>query len=225
MAVPVNATEVRAVFISSDAVKAITKMPTTNSTQIGKAKTAVTAAQKLVDGLETITDLIETTKKAADKLLDDWDGDFDGSEYSDLNDAVSDFTTLFPKAKSGFFKANEAFIEASGQVGIAADAANQSQAQAQKIAELRGKWTSAASAKGHYDKHKGDTGAADEEEYLTRAAALNAKKPGGTIKQKKRDGDTLTMDTATKEFTVLSSGGLIRTFFCPNGGINYFNRQ
>jgi hypothetical protein len=208
-----------------DATKALVGMPIGNTTQITKAKKAVTEGQELVDELEGIANKVERTKEVTDDLLDNFEGDPTGSEYTELGEVAESFASLFPKVKSGSFKANEAFVEASGQVGIAADAANQSQAQAQKIAGLRGKWTSAASAKGHYDKHKGDTGAADEEEYLTRAAALNAKKPGGSIKQKKRDGDTLTMDTATKEFTVMSSAGLIRTFFCPGGGINYFNRQ
>ena len=210
---------------AKEAITDFSSLPTGNATQVAKAKKAVTTARGLVDTLEDLTDQVETKRGQAEKLLDTWDGDFDGDDYAMLLDASSDFDKLLPKVKSKFSKLSEDFLEKSGQIGLAEEAMLQGAAQTQKLNALRAKWGSPALAKGHFDKHKSDTGAATEEEYLTRAAALNAKAAGGTIKRKERDGDTLTMDTATKDFTVMSSAGKIRTFFRPSDGIRYFNRQ
>ena len=40
-----------------------------------------------------------------------------------------------------------------------------------------------------------------------------------------KDGDYVFYDEATNEFLVLSDDGYIRTFFKPNAGIDYYNRQ
>jgi hypothetical protein len=207
------------------AIAELSVLQVVNSVQLGIAKKKLAATQDLVDELERLAELVEKKKGQAEKLIDGWDGEFDGPEYEALIEASSDFDSLLPKVKSGFSKISEEFLEASGQLGIAEETLLQGAAQAEKLKALRGRWATAALAKGHYEKHKGDTGAANEEEYLTRAAALNDKVAGGTIKRKERDGDTLTMDTATKDFTVLSDKGKIRTFFRPGDGIRYFNRQ
>ena len=39
------------------------------------------------------------------------------------------------------------------------------------------------------------------------------------------DGDFLYYREATNEFAVLSGDGYIRTYFKPDNGIDYFNRQ
>lgn len=78
----------------------------------------------------------------------------------------------------------------------------------------------------HFGRHKADTGWTTELEYYQAAAALNAKKPGGSIVRAKRsDGDTLTMDTSTGEFTIRRPDKIIRTYFCPGNVQDYFERQ
>lgn len=49
----------------------------------------------------------------------------------------------------------------------------------------------------HYEKHGIEMGFSSEEEYLE----------------------------ATNEFVVVSQDGYIRTYFCPDDGIDYYNRQ
>lgn len=76
----------------------------------------------------------------------------------------------------------------------------------------------------HYYKHGIDMGFDSPEEYLEAANAVIAN-PDALTKTEKEDGDTVYYVKATNEFVVLSSDGYIRTYFNPDDGINYFNRQ
>ncbi|MEG0050415.1 MAG: hypothetical protein RR572_04885 [Raoultibacter sp.] len=78
----------------------------------------------------------------------------------------------------------------------------------------------------HYKKHGREFGNISQDEYLQKANDLivsNA--PTLKTKKEKTDGDTCYYDSASNEFLVLSKKGVIRTFFHPNDGIDYFNRQ
>ena len=76
----------------------------------------------------------------------------------------------------------------------------------------------------HYEKHGIEMGFASPEEYLAAANAVIAN-PDALTKTEKEDGDTVYYVEDTNEFVVLSTDGYIRTYFCPDDGINYFNRQ
>ena len=76
----------------------------------------------------------------------------------------------------------------------------------------------------HYKKHGRDMGFASPEEYLAAANAVIAN-PDALTKTEKEDGDTVYYVEATNEFVVLSTDGYIRTYFCPDGGKKYFDRQ
>ena len=49
--------------------------------------------------------------------------------------------------------------------------------------------------------------------------------PDALYKTEAEDGDGVYYLEATNEFVILSTDGYIRTYFRPNGGIDYFNRQ
>ena len=78
----------------------------------------------------------------------------------------------------------------------------------------------------HYQKHGREFGGISQNEYLQKANDLIVS-AAATVKTKeeKTDGDTCYYDTATNEFLVLTKKGVIRTFFHPDDGIDYFNRQ
>ena len=76
----------------------------------------------------------------------------------------------------------------------------------------------------HYKKHGRDMGFASPEEYLAAANAVIAN-PDALTKTEKEDGDTVFYVEATNEFVVLSTDGYIRTYFLPDGGKRYFDRQ
>lgn len=76
----------------------------------------------------------------------------------------------------------------------------------------------------HYYKHGIDMGFDSPEEYLAAANAV-IENPDALTKTEKEDGDTVFYVEATNEFVVLSTDGYIRTYFLPDGGKRYFDRQ
>lgn len=76
----------------------------------------------------------------------------------------------------------------------------------------------------HYEKHGIDMGFASPEEYETAASAV-IQSPEALYKTEKEDGDGVYYIEATNEFAVLSTDGYIRTYFLPDAGKKYFDRQ
>ena len=77
----------------------------------------------------------------------------------------------------------------------------------------------------HFKKHGQEFGDITIEEYLQMANDL-INSDSDTLHTKiSKDGDYVFYDEATNEFLVLSDDGYIRTFFEPNAGIDYYNRQ
>ncbi|MGN0678120.1 MAG: hypothetical protein ACI4JS_00495 [Oscillospiraceae bacterium] len=76
----------------------------------------------------------------------------------------------------------------------------------------------------HYQKHGIDMGFASAEEYEKAAAAVPTN-PAALHKTEKEDGDDVYYIESTNEFVVVSTDGYIRTYFLPDAGRNYFDRQ
>lgn len=76
----------------------------------------------------------------------------------------------------------------------------------------------------HYQKHGIEMGFNSAEEY-ERAACDVANSPDALHKTEAEDGDDVYYIAATNEFVIISTDGYIRTYFNPNQGIDYFNRQ
>lgn len=80
----------------------------------------------------------------------------------------------------------------------------------------------------HFEKH-GDEFAADfgyqsAEEYEQGASDV-INNPDALYKTEAEDGDGVYYIEATNEFVILSTDGYIRTYFRPDAGIKYFNKQ
>lgn len=76
----------------------------------------------------------------------------------------------------------------------------------------------------HYEKHGIDMGFATAEEY--EAAACKVVQNSESLhKTEAEDGDDVYYLETTNEFVVISTDGYIRTYFCPEDGLEYFNRQ
>ena len=78
--------------------------------------------------------------------------------------------------------------------------------------------------KSHYEKHGIEMGFSTEEEYQT-AASLVVNNPKALHKKEKEDNDDVYYLEETNEFVIISTDGYIRTYFNPNSGIEYYNRQ
>lgn len=76
----------------------------------------------------------------------------------------------------------------------------------------------------HYEKHGIEMGFASANEYEKAAAAvINA--PGVLHKYEKEDNDDVYYLESTNEFVIVSTDGYIRTYFKPNSGKDYFDKQ
>ena len=79
---------------------------------------------------------------------------------------------------------------------------------------------------GHYEKHGKEFGDITQEQYLQKANDLiNNDSDTVLHKTEKEDGDYIFYDTVNNEILFLSTDGYIRTYFKPNRGIEYFNKQ
>lgn len=80
----------------------------------------------------------------------------------------------------------------------------------------------------HFTKHggefKGDFDYETAEEYEAGASDV-INNPDALHKTEAEDGDGVYYIEGTNEFVVLSTDGYIRTYFRPNAGIEYYNRQ
>lgn len=76
----------------------------------------------------------------------------------------------------------------------------------------------------HYQKHGIEMGFSTEEEYEAAAAAV-VSNPAVLHKTEAEDGDYVYYVESTNEFVIVSTDGYIRTYFKPDAGIDYYNRQ
>lgn len=76
----------------------------------------------------------------------------------------------------------------------------------------------------HYEKHGREMGFASAEEYEKAAAAV-PNHPDVLHKIEEEDGDDVYYVEATNEFVIVSTDGYIRTYFNPDRGIDYYNKQ
>ena len=76
----------------------------------------------------------------------------------------------------------------------------------------------------HYEKHGIEMGFSSAEEYEKAAAAVVAH-PDVLHKIEAEDGDDVYYVESTNEFVIVSTDGYLRTYFNPDRGIDYFNRQ
>ena len=78
----------------------------------------------------------------------------------------------------------------------------------------------------HFRKHGAEFRAASPEEYLALAQALRDRPAGGELLEIVRgDGVITRYDRGSGAFIAFERDGVIRTFFVPNDGERYFQRQ
>ncbi len=78
----------------------------------------------------------------------------------------------------------------------------------------------------HYAKHGHEFGPITRDQYLHMAQQLRDSRPGKNILESKRpDGGGAKFDRKHGWFVAYDSDGTLRTFFMPNDGIRYFERQ
>ncbi len=76
----------------------------------------------------------------------------------------------------------------------------------------------------HFEKHGIEMGFGSKEDYLEAANAV-IQNHDALHKPEAEDGDDVYYLEATNEFVIVSTDGYIRTYFLPDAGIDYYNRQ
>ena len=76
----------------------------------------------------------------------------------------------------------------------------------------------------HFTKHGNEFGFETSLQYESGANAVIFS-PDALTKKEAEDGDSIYYLESTNEIVFLSSNGFIRTYFKPEGGIEYYNRQ
>ncbi len=76
----------------------------------------------------------------------------------------------------------------------------------------------------HYEKHGIEMGFSSPQEY-ERAAAAVVSSPDALHKLEKEDNDDVYYLESTNEFVIVSTDGYIRTYFYPDSGKDYFDKQ
>lgn len=76
----------------------------------------------------------------------------------------------------------------------------------------------------HYEKHGIDMGFDSKESYEA-AASKVVTNPDALHKTESEDGDDVYYIEATNEFVVVAKDGFIRTYFLPDAGKKYYDKQ
>ncbi len=76
----------------------------------------------------------------------------------------------------------------------------------------------------HFEKHGDEFDYADADEYENGASAV-INDPSALHKTEKDDGDDIYYLERTNELVIVSTDGYIRTYFRPDSGIKYYNKQ
>lgn len=76
----------------------------------------------------------------------------------------------------------------------------------------------------HFEKHGKDFDYSNKEEYLAGANRVIAS-DDAMHKLEAEDGDDVYYLEASNEFVIVSTDGFIRTYFKPEDGVAYYNRQ
>lgn len=96
--------------------------------------------------------------------------------------------------------------------------------QATAPAELKYKFKKSEYLTEHFQKHGAEFPYATEDEYLAGANHV-IENPNALHKLEAEDGDDVYYVESTNEFVIVSTDGYIRTYFRPDSGIDYFDRQ
>lgn len=76
----------------------------------------------------------------------------------------------------------------------------------------------------HYQKHGIEMGFESADDYEAAASAV-VNNPDALHKIEAEDGDDVYYLESSNEFVIVSTDGYLRTYFLPNGGKKYFDRQ
>lgn len=164
----------------------------------------------------SLTDTYDDSKSGSSDNIDDSTSDIESSSSesssSSDNESSSSSTQSSSSENSSASSSNSKPESSSNSSSTSSPAASQLKFRNKNLLNQ------------HYEKHGKDMGFSSAEEY-EKAAARVPYDPDVLHKIEKEDGDDVYYIERTNEFVIVSTDGYLRTYFNPDRGIDYFNRQ
>lgn len=114
--------------------------------------------------------------------------------------------------------------EASSETTQETSENNAQPAQSSSVSTPQYKFRNSELLNDHFEKHGKEMGFATAEDYQAAASAV-VTSANALHKLEAEDGDDVYYIESTNDFVIVSTDGYIRTYFRPNSGIEYYNRQ
>ncbi len=115
-------------------------------------------------------------------------------------------------------------LDSAGDANTSSKTVSVQESSSPEVQQTLYKFRNANLLNQHYEKHGKDMGFKSAEEYEQAAAAV-PNNPNVLHKTEKEDGDDVYYVESTNEFVIVSTDGYIRTYFNPDQGIDYYNKQ
>jgi len=132
----------------------------------------------------------------------------------------------YSAAPAGYSAASAGDSTASARDSTASARDSKAPASSTATVDTRVGFTSQRALDEHYAKHGHEFGSITEVQYLRRAQELRDARAGGDVREAVRsDGVITRFDTRSGAFIAFHQDKSIRTFFQPNDGLRYFERQ
>ncbi len=177
-----------------------------------------TASSKSETAADTVNNESGTETGEADTAQStDSAGDVTGTSSGASQDtpaAESDASEDKPSAES----------DASAETTQETPETNAQAAQSSSVSTPQYKFRNSNLLNDHFEKHGKEMGFATAEEYQAAASAV-VTNASALHKLEAEDGDDVYYIESTNDFVIVSTDGYIRTYFRPNSGIEYYNRQ
>lgn len=172
------------------------------------------------DGLDSLGDSISEIGHAIKEDLKDSIEEITTGSSSENRENVSD-----NNESSSDNQENEPVNLENDSAGQENEAVNQEVEQEEQNAEyVEYRFRSKKLLNQHYDKHGRDMGFKDAASY-EKAASDVVNNPKALHKIEKEDGDYVFYVEDTNEFVIVSTDGYLRTYFLPDAGKKYYDRQ
>ncbi len=165
----------------------------------------------------------EPTAIVSEEAYDDMeDADFAEEEISDVDEAVSE--SIETETEETISTEEESVSEEASYEETVSEEDNSEEPVVQEVTVAEITFRNDYLLDQHYDKHGIEMGFDSAEEYELAAYKVIIN-PDALHKIESEDGDDVYYVEETNEFVVVSQDGYIRTYFNPNAGIDYYNRQ
>lgn len=176
---------------------------------------------------DTTSSKSETYADAVNNESDIEKGEADTAQLtgSSGNESETDTEQDKPAAESDSAKDNPAAEPEASAETVQETPENDAQpAKSSSVSAPQYKFRNSNLLNDHFEKHGKEMGFATAEEYQAAASAV-VTNASALHKLEAEDGDDVYYIESSNDFVIVSTDGYIRTYFRPNSGIEYYNRQ